>query len=599
MKKNKDSKENTAVGAVIVKESTKGASKVDKNAEEKVYESKKAPSKEPAKASVKEKNEAKESKDESKEEVKASNKKDIEEKSKDEQKKDNKELDKESEEEVKQTTKDEQIKGNEGELKKNEVEENKSNAEESAKAAIESKEEQKTSDNKESKEELKEKSEVKEEVKNEQEESPNDENAYLRWTIEKCKEILRGDPKNTKALYRKGVIEFNLNQLPESQETLTKCREVDRNFHKIKVAEYLGDIHFELNNDWSQAASEYNRALETANEDKVQGRLHMKIGMTYEMAKKFSDAINSYMKSSELIQDSAKPEFKLGLLYLRLNDKAKGVAHLRKALSIEPNNVEILRKLAEALSKDNDTLDEAIKCLKKALELEPKDIEALIHLSRVYERKGELELAIETLENAKKDNASIHYYLGKLYFKEENYINSIANLKECLRLEENHLNACLHLATLMVKTKNPEAGKYFERALSIDPNNINANFGYAKWLHMNSEDPTPAFEYYHKVLSLNPNHYKAMCQLGIIYLSKGDYDRAAEYLKQSLRQNPKYVTALYSMGNLLFEIGNPKNAIKYHRQALQFNHKEVQALLGLANALCETGETKEAIRHYK
>ncbi len=118
---------------------------------------------------------------------------------------------------------------------------------------------------------------------------------------------------------------------------------------------------------------------------------------------------------------------------------------------------------------------------------------------------------------------------------------------------------------------------------------MNANFGYGKVLHSTSEDLGVPLQYYQKVVALDPKHYKAHCQMGIVHLDRGEYDKAAECLKQSLKLNQKYVLALVTMGNLLFDTGNVKNAARYHQQALQYNKKDIQALIGLGNAVYEMG----------
>ena len=129
----------------------------------------------------------------------------------------------------------------------------------------------------------------------------------------------------------------------------------------------------------------------------------------------------------------------------------------------------------------------------------------------------------------------------------------------------------------------------YRQALKIDPNNVNANFGYGKVLHSTSEDLALPLQYYQKAVSLDPKHYKALCQIGIVHLEKSEFDKAADFLKQCLKLNPKYVLGLVSMGNLLFETGNAKSAARYHQQALQYNKKEIQALIGLGNSLYEIG----------
>lgn len=83
---------------------------------------------------------------------------------------------------------------------------------------------------------------------------------------------------------------------------------------------------------------------------------------------------------------------------------------------------------------------------------------------------------------------------------------------------------------------------------------------------------------------MDPKHFKAHTQLGILYLDREEYEQAASHLKQALLLNRGFPLALVSMGNLLFETGHADEAIRYHKQALTVNDKELQALIGLGNA---------------
>jgi len=158
----------------------------------------------------------------------------------------------------------------------------------------------------------------------------------------------------------------------------------------------------------------------------------------------------------------------------------------------------------------------------------------------------------------------------------------------------------LHLATLQANAGEAQkAAKYFKHALKLDPTNIPAHFGLGKILHSTSENIDAPIEHYEFVIKNDKTHYKAFCQLGILYLEKGELEKAAELLKTCLSLNPKYTLGLVSMGNLLFETGYSQTAAKYHQQALKQNPREIQALIGLGNALYDMQEPKDAISYYK
>ena len=75
-------------------------------------------------------------------------------------------------------------------------------------------------------------------------------------------------------------------------------------------------------------------------------------------------------------------------------------------------------------------------------------------------------------------------------------------------------------------------------------------------MHLLAGNPDVAKEYYEFCIRKDPSHYKAFCQLGILYFEKGELETSAELLKKCVILNPKYVLGLVTMGNLLFETGH-------------------------------------------
>jgi tetratricopeptide (TPR) repeat protein len=90
--------------------------------------------------------------------------------------------------------------------------------------------------------------------------------------------------------------------------------------------------------------------------------------------------------------------------------------------------------------------------LKEAIAIDENMPVALVALGRVYEKKNEIELAIECYEKVTKQpmtNFNAHFYLGVIYEKKKEYKKSITLFKQCLNNDKQHFGACIHLATLL------------------------------------------------------------------------------------------------------------------------------------------------------
>jgi tetratricopeptide (TPR) repeat protein len=126
--------------------------------------------------------------------------------------------------------------------------------------------------------------------------------------------------------------------------------------------------------------------------------------------------------------------------------------------------------------------------------------------------------------------------------------------------------------------------KYFKHAVKIDPSSIPAIYGLGKAIQQSTSDPVEdAIAHFESVVNRDKNHFKALTQLGIIYLSNNQYDKAALNLNRALQINKAYLPALLQMGNCLYDTNNYDRAQKYFNQALRHNSEEVQALIGLGN----------------
>ena len=131
------------------------------------------------------------------------------------------------------------------------------------------------------------------------------------------------------------------------------------------------------------------------------------------------------------------------------------------------------------------------------------------------------------------------------------------------------------MATILANEKKlNKAMKYFNHALTLKKDSIQAHYGLAKIYMTNPKLQENALWHYKIVTELEESNYKAHCNVGLIYLQKEDYESAAEYFKKCLVHAPKYMKAIIGMGQLLNHAQNFKQAILYFQKALALNPEE-------------------------
>lgn len=86
------------------------------------------------------------------------------------------------------------------------------------------------------------------------------------------------------------------------------------------------------------------------------------------------------------------------------NRQKKLLQEIRKAVSAEPRNVELLNQLGTVAEATGDR-DRALWAYKRAIRLEPESAAAYLHLGHLYQREGRIKPAIQAMQNVMKYSA--------------------------------------------------------------------------------------------------------------------------------------------------------------------------------------------------
>jgi len=156
------------------------------------------------------------------------------------------------------------------------------------------------------------------------------------------------------------------------------------------------------------------------------------ISQTYIRLKRFKDA-SEYLDKAEAL--AKKPEEKLSVLFLRgmFYDRQKmygeAEGEFRKAIAIDPQNAAVLNYLGYMLADQGQKLPEALKLIRQAVELEPQNGAYLDSLGWVYYKLGEYSQAEENLRKANErmnSDPTVHDHLGEVYEKTGNLKLAVA-----------------------------------------------------------------------------------------------------------------------------------------------------------------------------
>ncbi len=170
----------------------------------------------------------------------------------------------------------------------------------------------------------------------------------------------------------------------------------------------------------------------------------------------------------------------------------QSLLHARRALELDPNNVEVQNNFGYTLMQLGRT-EEALPYFQRALELEPNRAAAVhYNLSTIYLGQGRAEEAIPELKKTLQiDPTFLYAYndLGKALLEIGRAEESLAPLERALAIDPNYIAAHFNLAnTLLGLGRASEAMAHLQTVLRAHPDDPEALKNMA-WLLATAPDP--------------------------------------------------------------------------------------------------------------
>ncbi|VAX13954.1 hypothetical protein MNBD_GAMMA24-611, partial [hydrothermal vent metagenome] len=237
------------------------------------------------------------------------------------------------------------------------------------------------------------------------------EQGKLEQSLKYFAEALRIQPYDVRARYNFGLALFQQKKFDEAieqfseiiriypsfepaQRKLNMTREIQRRLAERKagqqseaspsrqdpiVAHMRSGIALEKQGKWSEAASEYNKAL-NLNPDYIAA--HQKRGVVLHRLGRIDEAIGHYKEVVRIQPNSSAAHYNLGLALVERNRIDAAIGHYKEALRLKPDFAEVHNNLGVALYRKGN-VGEAIASLREALRIRPDYAQAKKNLERI------------------------------------------------------------------------------------------------------------------------------------------------------------------------------------------------------------------------
>jgi tetratricopeptide (TPR) repeat protein len=225
----------------------------------------------------------------------------------------------------------------------------------------------------------------------------------IRDAVLEAQDIIKRDPNNLEAHKLLGRIYLrslgDLQPGSQSREVLGLAIEQYEAMVRIEPKSpdnhlLLGRLYF-LNKDAVKAETEFKAAvnLDPTSEEAITNLAYL-----------YNDE-GANNKAAELLksvpdaQRSSKIYAALGSTYEQQKDYKNAIAAFRQALSMDKENLDAMRGLAQNLANDNQ-IDAALDEYRTIQDADPQDATAAMRVAEIYRRQGKFDLAMENLKKA-------------------------------------------------------------------------------------------------------------------------------------------------------------------------------------------------------
>jgi uncharacterized protein (TIGR03032 family) len=251
----------------------------------------------------------------------------------------------------------------------------------------------------------------------------------------------------------------------------------------------------------------------------------------------------------------------LGLCSLQQGQHAVALAHLEKAIALEPNKAEF-HNHAGVVHYQLGNFEAGISCYQQALVLQPQSIDTRYNLALGLQKLGRLDEAIQEYRQLiaqQPHHAPALYQLGNIFQQQDRFVEAIAHYRQTIAIQPQHAQAWYSLGVALQA----------------------------------QGEATNALAAYQQALTINPRYAEAHTNLGILYQERGQATQAIARFSQALALKPDYIPALINLGNVRLRLEQLSEAETTYRKVLSLDPNNLNGLDGLLKTLLETCQWSE------
>lgn len=283
---------------------------------------------------------------------------------------------------------------------------------------------------------------------------------------------------------------------------------------------------------------------------------------------KYDEAIDYFLHCHSIDSTNANVLVELGTFYNALQEKDKALDFYRKAVNYDKTNYYYNMMLA-GLSKELGLNQEVVDIYEGLLELNPGKPELLFEIANAYADNGELEKAINQLDELEKSmgvSEALAINKFRLYSMLDNKEKAYEEIQQIIDKNSGDIRYLILMGDLYADDNQLDKAKgYYDQAKLIDPDYPALILSFVNYYEKTGSSDAAQTEI-QKAITSSSMEVDTKIQLLTRYLSvlqqnKKDIKEANPLFQSLFEQHPNNTQLNLIYGNVLYLQGDKKGAI--------------------------------------
>jgi predicted Zn-dependent protease len=401
---------------------------------------------------------------------------------------------------------------------------------------------------------------------------------HIREAIVAAQDRVKQDPSDLEA--HRLLAEVYLRSLGDSQQNDTSAQML-----KLAIAEYQKIVQLAPNSaeDHLMLARLYAADHESAQaESELAAARKIDPGSeeTALIANRFYADEGDMKRAIEVLKalpdddQTSRTEYQLGMTYDDEKDTKDAIAAFKKALDLEPDNLDVERRLAADLMADNQ-LDAALTAWKDIAAGDPTDPDALAAIAEIDEQNGNLDDALASIKKARELSSDSL----KLQFDEGRIDYMAGHLDDAAKIFEGLVAAAEHPSGQYSEEEKQDYKMFLDNLAEIykEENLVDKEIAaYQKMATLGGDYETYAYD--QEVQAWRDAH---------------EYDKATATAREGVEKLPKSNDLKLTLARQLADTGQVDQGIAMAKAVLDSDPKDLESYYQLAQIYTDLRKWKD------